>query len=256
MNKQFWHRNGSTILTGLAGVGVVLTAIVSSKATIKAAKKLEEAEQGKGETLTKWERVKTTAPTYIPTALIAAGTIGCVIGANVLNKKQQAGLASAYMLLDQSFKDYKRKNVELNGQEAHDEIIDALTVEKAKEVGIRAPGITSNCVLTDEEACGDPVLFYDQYHNRYFETTIEQVVVAEYHLNRNFVLRGYTTLNEFYDFLGLEPTDYGNEVGWAVEDEFYWIDFNHRKILIDDYLECYIIESYWEPTPDFKEYYY
>lgn len=113
-----------------------------------------------------------------------------------------------------------------------------------------------NTCLTSDEACGDPVLFYDEWSHRYFESTIEQVITAQYHINRNFVLRGYVTLNELYDFLGLEPTEYGNTVGWAVEDEMYWIDFHQHKVLIDDELECYIIETPWGPSSDFLEYYY
>lgn len=256
MLNKFWHRNGSTVLTCVGGVGVIATAVTASKATLKASKILEEARKEKEEELTKWEKTKIVAPRFAVPALIGIATLSAIFGANILNKRHQAGLASAYAMVDQAYKDYKRKNVELHGEEAHSDIMDALAVEKAKDIAINAPTIASNCVLTDEAACGDPVLFYDQYSKRYFESTIEQVITAEYHLNRNFSLRGYTTLNEFYEFLGLEMTDYGEEVGWAVEDEFYWIDFNHRKTCIDEGLECYIIESYWEPTPAFREYYY
>ena len=129
-------------------------------------------------------------------------------------------------------------------------------MEKAKEVGVYAENCGTNTCLTDEESCGDPVLFYDAWSERYFESTIEQVITAEYHINRNFVLRGYTVLNELYDFLGLEPTDYGSKLGWAVEDDILWLDFNHRKTLLDDGLEVYIIETPWPPSADFLEYYY
>ncbi len=57
---------------------------------------------------------------------------------------------------------------------------------------------------------------------------------AEYHLNRNFVLRGVASLNEFYAFLGLPETRYGDEVGWTVADGYSWIDFEHRLVSRDD----------------------
>ena len=64
-------------------------------------------------------------------------------------------------------------------------------------------------------------------------------------------------MNEFYEFLGLEQTDYGGEVGWVIEyNDSFWIDFNHRKVTMDDGLECYIIEMMFEPTTNWKEYYY
>lgn len=50
MRRQFWHRNASTVLTCLGGVGVVVTSVMAVKATPKALKKIETAEQEKGET--------------------------------------------------------------------------------------------------------------------------------------------------------------------------------------------------------------
>ena len=49
MNKQFWHRNASTVLTCLGGAGVVVTSVIAVKATPKAFKKIESAEQEKGD---------------------------------------------------------------------------------------------------------------------------------------------------------------------------------------------------------------
>lgn len=251
MKSQFWHRNASTILTALGGVGLIATTVLAVKATPKALQLIEEEKKNKKEELTKLEMVKTAAKPYIPAVLTGTATLICIFGANILNKRQQASLISAYALLDESYKKYRRKVVELYGEETHNEIINAIAVEEAKEVGITAPALATNTCLTSDEACGDPVLFYDEWSHRYFESTIEQVIAAQYHINRNFVLRGYVTLNELYDFLGLEPTDYGNTVGWAVEDEFYWIDFNQHKVLIDDDIECYIIETPWDQVQIF-----
>ena len=253
--KIFGKRNASTILTVVGGVGVLITSIMAVKATPKAMTILEQAKEEKGEELTKFEKFKMAGPSYIPATIVGIGTVTCIFGANVLNKRQQAALVSAYTLVDSSYKQYRHKLVELYGKDTHNEIVDAIAVEKAEEVGIYAESLCANTCLTDEESCGEPVLFYDEFGGRYFESTIEQVIAAEYHTNRNFTLRGYAVLNELYEFLGLEPTDYGNTVGWAVDSDLYWIDFNHRKTVLEDGLECYILESYWSPSADFLEYY-
>lgn len=248
-SKSFLSRNASTILTVLGGVGVVGTAVLAVKATPKALALVEEAEVEKGEKLTTWEAVKSAGPVYIPAVVVGASTLACIFGANVLNKHQQAALASAYALIDSSYKEYKNKLKELYGEETHNNIIDALAVEKAEDVRVANYNLTSYCDLSIEDGSSEPRLFYDEYSNRFFQTTIEQVMNAEYHINRNFVLRGYVTLNEFYEFLGLEQTEYGSTVGWAVDDEMYWIDFNHRKALLDnETLEAYIIETPYGPT--------
>lgn len=77
MNSQFWHRNTSTVLTCLGGVGVVATTVMAIKATPKALKKIETAEQEKGEELSKWETVKVAGTTYLPTILVGASTNTC-----------------------------------------------------------------------------------------------------------------------------------------------------------------------------------
>ena len=138
MRNQFWHRNASTVLTCLGGVGLVATAVLTVKATPKALQLIEEEKQKKGEELSKWEVVKTAGPKYIPAVLTGAATLICIFGANALNKKQQASLISAYALLGESYKKYRNKNIELHGKEAHDEIVKAIAVEEAKEVGITA----------------------------------------------------------------------------------------------------------------------
>ena len=248
-SKLFCKRNASTVLTCIGGVGVVATSILAVKATPKALMLIEEAKKEKGEDLTKAEVVQVAGPAYIPSALVGVSTLICVFGANALNKRQQAALVSAYALIDSSFKEYKQKLKELYGEEAHQEIVNSIAVEKAGDVYVRSECLCTSCDLSAEENDGEPKLFYDEHSNRYFEATIEQVITAEYHLNRNFTLRGYSYLNEFYEFLGLDITEYGDVLGWAVnDDEIYWIDFNHRKVAMDGGLEVYIIETPYEPT--------
>ena len=63
------------------------------------------------------------------------------------------------------------------------------------------------------------------------------VLNAQYHLNRNFTLRGYVSLNEFYEFLGIEKVVCGEGIGWGqdlLEDGIFWIDFD--KMCIRDRL--------------------
>ena len=254
--RLFVKRNASTILTGLGGIGVLATTITAVKATPKALRLIEEAEIKKGEKLTKWEKTRVAAVTYIPTIGIGVATVAGIFGAHILNQRQQAALMSAYALLDQSYKDYRRKARELYGEETDQEIMNAIAIEKAEDVGVQGSYLGTNCDLSLEENNGESQVFYDEHSGRYFESTIEQVLNAEYHLNRNYILRGYSYLNEFYEFLGIEETDYGSVLGWAPNDDgMYWIDFNHRKLVSDDGKDVYIIEMPFEPTYDFLECY-
>ena len=64
---------------------------------------LLDSTKEKQEELTKIEKVKIAGPVYIPSILIGAGTVACIFGANVLNKRHQAALVSAYTLAESSF---------------------------------------------------------------------------------------------------------------------------------------------------------
>lgn len=227
---RFFKNHSATLLTIGASAGVIFTAIAASKSTLKASEILKDEE------LKTIDKIKIVAPNYIFPILFGASTIACIVGANILNKHQQTALASAYALLNCSYEQYKTKVKEIYGDDAHNNIISSIAKEECKDVSFE------KCYQEIDEY-SEPRLFYDDLSKRYFETSIEQVLLAEYNLNRNYILRGYATLNEFYDFLGLKPTDYGDIFGWSIKNgKTKWIDFNHNKAIIDDDLECYIIE--------------
>lgn len=242
--KLFLKRNGSTILTVLGGAGVVATAVTAVKATPKAIKLIEVYEEQKGEDLTTLEKVRVAGPHYIPAILIGAGTIACIFGTNVLNKRNQASLMSAYALIDNSYKAYKRKVGELYGEETHKEVISSIAKDK----------------YTDDIRVDDnKMLFYDEFSHRYFESTLEDVIKAEYNTNRQLRCNGGIYLNEYYEFLGLEPSQVGTELGWSsgILESHYcaeWIEFDHWKVILEDGLECCIITLRYEPVIDFAYY--
>ena len=246
--QRYLKTNSSTILTFIGATGVVVTAVTAVRATPKALKLLNEAADEKGEDLTKLEKVKVAGPAYIPSVLIGASTIACIFGSNVLNKNQQAALTSAYALVDNAYKEYRAKVVELLGEETDIQIRDAIVKDKVKEDWhAYTPGLNSLNLPEDKR------LFYDEIGERYFEASPGDVFTAEYHLNRNFTLRGCANVNEFYMFLGLEETEAGETLGWSA-DEFLengmgpWIDFDHRTTILEDGLECIVISPLLGPS--------
>ena len=102
------YRSSPTILTVVASVGVVTTTIMAVRATPKAIKILKEAELEKGEDLSKLEIIRAAGPIYIPSVLLGVSTIACIFGANALNQKKQASLMSAYAMLNESYKQYRK----------------------------------------------------------------------------------------------------------------------------------------------------
>lgn len=239
------HRNAPTILTCAGGIGVVATSVMAVKATPKALQLLEEAKAEKGDDLTKLEVVAVAWPAYIPAIVTGATTIACIFGANVLNQRQQVSLASAYALIDNSYKEYKKKVEELYGKEANTQVQQEIAKDKYKE--------------NDIQKEDDERLFYDEFSGRYFNATMERVLVAEYQVNRELHNTGYDTLNHFYELVGLNPIDGGDALGWSEGGNYErywqsWLDFRHNKVVMDEGLECYIITMFEEPYGKFDDY--
>ena len=227
-----------TILTCIGAAGVVATAVLAVKATPKADSLIKADSRrnhdGDPYAATKLEAVKSCWKCYIPAAATGVATIICIFGANTLNKKQQASLASAYALVNRSYSDYKHKLKELYGEDAHKKIMESIAAEKSSMPPITAAGGFSNSSLEFEDANEEQRLFYDSFSKRYFQATISQVLQAEYHINRNMVLGAFVTLNDFYDFLGISHVEGGDVVGWLLSDSMYWIDFDNSKAIVDD----------------------
>lgn len=257
--KMTLCRSAPNVLTVFAVGGLILTSYLSIKATPKAIKLIKDSKykhEEKQESYTKFDAVRASWRCYIPATMSGFATVICIIGINVSNKQRQAALVSAYTLIKNTYSDYTNKVKELYGTKAHQKIIDELAVERAKNVNLTCYGICNNTSLDFDDFNPDDIrLFYDAFSKRYFESTVNKVIQAEYHMNRNFVLSGVSSVNEFYDLLGLDNTTNGDEIGWDMADGLCWIDFNHHKTILDDGLEVYVLDMEWVPTLLKQEYF-
>ena len=233
------------VATGLACVGVIVTAVLAAKEVPKVKERLDEKKQELDvEELTVIETVKTAAPVCWPVCAAAVGTIACIVGIQALNQKQQASLIAMYGVAAKTLQKYDGKIKELFGEDAPLQVKTAIAQDTANETHVL------NLV-------GDECLFYDMISGRYFTSTMLDVRDAEYHFNRNFILRGgIASLNELYDFLGLDHVEEGDMAGWELSDlaDFYgyeWVDFDHEltKIISDtgEEMDCCILSCPFPP---------
>ena len=208
--SRFLKKNGGTILAIGASVGVVLTAIETGKASIKAEKLIEMNSAEPAYTMK--EKVQDCWKFYLPAAALGAGTIACILGSNALNKKQIANLTAGYMALGKVYQEYRREVAEHVGAEHEKEIY--------KEAAL---------------------------------------LEAFYRLKRDFALNGYASMNDLYNYLGLDYIPEGDLKGWcadylATDWEYFWIDFSYLKQKTDDGLEVYYVEAYQDPIDDYLNY--
>jgi hypothetical protein len=235
--SSFIKRNNTSILTGLSIIGVIGTAVMSAQATSKALKALKQARKNSDEPLTKMEVVAVMAPNYIPTVIAGVGTITCILGTGVINKQKQEALTSAYIFLDNSFKEYKKKVAELYGEAGE------LDVRKA----IANNHYRSITVHQNKE------LFYDELSEYFFESTMLEVLDAEYQYNKMFAESGEVMVSDFYDLLTIPHSHESDIVGFdymgAEEQGYAWIDFEHIPGKTDDGIPYYILCFSISPHP-------
>lgn len=250
MQKIAIRKHMPAVLTYAGVCGVVGTAIMAVKATPKALKIIEQEKmyrsyEGNNKP-TKKEIVDLTWKCYIPSIMFGLSTIACIISIHALNKKNQASLTSAYAMLNEAYKQYRDAAKVVYGEDADAKI----QAEIAKDTFISADGIS---IYSPDSDYSEKLLFYDFFSKRYFESTLAAVLNAEYHMNRNLQLRGYSTINEFYEFLGLDGIKLGDEMGWGIDELItncgcLWLDFENHKTTMDGGLECIIVSPIWEPN--------
>lgn len=210
----FIKRNMPTILSIGAAVGVVVSNILTNKASIKATLKVDEIEKKKHRELTFIEEVKAVAPIYAPSIVVGAATIGCIFGSNFLNKKQLAALAGAISILQANFKRYRTEVVNEVGKEKEENIWKAS----------RPNGESLYKTVSEQESkfvdTTGLIFFIDSLTDEGFYTDKATVESAILKLNRKLQMNPHqtVTLNEFRNDLDLHPTNFGNIVGWSKID--------------------------------------
>lgn len=244
--KRIWHRSGlyfkrkgPAILSILGSVGVVTTTAIAIKKAPKATEKISDLEKKKGGKLSIFETTLAVAPDYAPVLASGIASIACILCANSLNEKKQSNLASAYILSSNTFNEYRKTLICLHGEEADEEVINEIVRRRA-----------DLCVL-DLELSEDKLLFYEPISNTMFARCEREVMDAEYHLNRNFALRGCASLNEFYQFLGLPETEEGEAIGWSMSSGISWVDFEHSPKTKEDGTVYYVINTVFPPDENY-----
>lgn len=237
-----------TILTVIGAGGMVGTVILTAKAT----KEITEAE------ITWRENPKGFLKAYKWAIGAGIGTLASIFGANVLNRKQQASIASAAILFTEPYRKYQEKVKEKFGEDAHNEIMEEIVMERAKDdVCVYSTGFLGGCSI-GIDGIDEPVQqFYDVFSKRYFIAKPTVVLQAMYHANRNFTIGGVEMLQEFYKFLGLSRLPEYEDLLWSINDDLYWIDFDIERrtdkegndILVNG-LPVFDIFMEWDPMKE------
>ena len=226
--KMSAAKHSPEILIGFGVAGFITTAALAVKATPKAIRLLEEAKEEKHvDKLTPLEKVKVAWKPYIPAAVTAIASIACVIGANSVNARRNAALATAYQLSTTALNEYKDKVVETIGEKKEQTIR-----EKISKDQVNNNPISNNTVYVT--GAGDS-LFLEPISKRYFKSDIELLRGVVNTLNERMYsdpFGGHVPLSDFYDEIGLKRTDISDNTGWRLEEGSIKVEFH--PVMCDD----------------------
>lgn len=189
------------------------------------------------------------AKLYAPAVIIGGLSLTSLVSSNVILRKRNMALTAAYTLIDNSFKDYRKRVVNRFGErvdyelkhdikkaEIEETIIDENGIEKVvtKEVDILNPNNHSEFAKFFD--VGNPNWMKDAEHNLFFLHSQQSVA------NEKLKAKGYLFLNEVYQMIGIPETKVGQIVGWVYEEN------NPNG---DNYVDFGIYDAYNEKARDF-----
>ena len=237
------------ILAGVGVVGVIASTVMACKATTKLndilaeskeqleqiktvavdpayADKYTEDDAKKDTTITYVQTGVKVAKLYAPSVILCASSLGCLLASNNILRKRNAALSAAYMTVDKSFKEYRRRVAERFGDEVEKEIRynikakEIVTVdEEGNEVketvkvieGADNPTTYSDYARFFDESC--PAWQNDPEYNLTFLRAQQQ------YANDLLKAQGRLFLNDVYKMLGIDITKAGQVVGWVYDPD-------------------------------------
>ena len=148
----------------------------------------------------------------------------CVVGAGAAG--MMAAISAAYMTVDKSFKEYRKRVVDRFGEEVEKEIRYGIKAQQIEETVVDENG--NETTVVSEVKAVDPNLYSD--YARFFdescaawqndpEYNLMFLKAQQQYANDLLKARGRLFLNEVYRMLGIDETKAGQVVGWVYDAE-------------------------------------
>lgn len=220
--QEFTVKNSPVILTALAVGGFVSTVVLAVKATPEAHRKLvlEDSYRSEAENSdSKYQYkdifndpvgiIKLTWKEYIPTAVVGSLSIACIIGAQSINHRRQAALATAYTLVENGYREYREKVTQHIGESKEQKVRDEIVKDKLEADPVKSKEV----IITS----GGDILCYDTLSGRYFNSSVQAIEKAQNEINLKCINEMYASHNDFYRLVGLPLVALGEELGWRTD---------------------------------------
>ena len=242
-------KHSPEILAVAGGVGVVTSAVMACKATLKVNDVLDDAKNTiekihevrempeMVDKYTEEDSKKDLAIVYIqtgvkliklygPSVLLGTASLGCIFTSHKILRKRNMALAAAYATVDRGFKEYRSRVVERFGKELDRELKYNIRAKEIEEVVVNEDGTQTSVKNTveavDPNVYSEYARFYDDGclgWSKSSEDNLYFLKCQQNHANELLQSRGHLFLNEVYDMLGIPRTKAGQVVGWVYDKD-------------------------------------
>lgn len=242
-------KHSPEILAVAGGVGVVTSAVMACKATLKVNDILDDAKNTVEkihevrempemvDKYTEEDSKKDLTIVYIqtgvkliklygPSVLLGAASLGCIFTSHKILLKRNMALAAAYATVDRGFKEYRSRVVERFGKELDRELKYNIRAKEIEEVVVNEDGTQTSVENTveavDPNVYSEYARFYDDGclgWSKSSEDNLYFLKCQQNHANELLQAKGHLFLNEVYDMLGIPRTKAGQVVGWVYDKD-------------------------------------
>jgi hypothetical protein len=247
--SQSCKKSAPTIMTGVGVVGFVATVVVACQETPKAMELMDEESKkqkvnGDHGFNAKAKMVVTVAPAYLPAIGLGIATIGCFVGANYVNLKRNAALATALGISAREFSEYKGVIADKIGEKGVTEVTDTLAKKHIDETDIP----TDDDILDTGDG---HTRCFDTFSGRYFWSDAEKLRQYENDINHDMINNGMFTLclNDVYEIMGLPPVKIGEDLGWNAQRDM--VHFSYSSQLDKNRNPVLVVAFQEDPYHDF-----
>lgn len=269
-------KHSPQLLIGAGVVGVVISAVMACKATIKANDVVQDAKYRTEEIHKSLDAARSQEETtdyteeqahkelaivhvragvellklYGPSVALGTISIASILASNNILNKRNVALAAAYKVVDTSFKEYRGRLIERFGKELDRELkynIKTQTIEETvtDEKGEEKVVERAVSVITDPNTYSEYARFYDDGCKGWTkspEDNFRFLKIQQSIANKMLKDRGYLPLNEVYEMLGIPKTKAGHVVGWV---------YNEKHPVGDNFVDFGIFDANRATNRDF-----
>lgn len=234
------------ILTGVGIIGIVSSAVMACRATLKVeyilddlaevkdhmemAKEINDEYDDAAEkhdlivvyTRTAVEFIKL----YGPAVSLGIGSIGCILAAHGIMHKRNVALMAAYKAVEESFTNYRRRVVEEYGAAKDHMFRNGIYAEEVTETETDADGkkvkVKKTNELLDPNHVSQYARFFDESSPNWSKTPEYNLLflrAQQNYANDLLKARGHIFLNEVYSMLGIPHSQAGAVVGWVISKD-------------------------------------